>query len=389
MRGKAPRLRCKARSRVDAAFSLHATVLFSSVVAQLGSSGQSNYSAANAVLDTLARNDAHSGLPTVSVQWGAWAHVGMAARDKKAMRKLARIGLAPMSPEDGLRALADVLGSCGLQTACAFDWPRLATSGADLQFYGEFVKHLTLNAEASHGAPTPDVSSALSDIAVLEAIKATVAEVLGCDVGVDHPLMDAGLDSLVATELANTISSKLDLRLSPTLAFDYPTITHIAAHVMSKVQPREIVAATTTSALAASPAELRDSPKISVGATSGHLTDMAAAGSMSDGVQMMSLERWDVDAADDQLDVKPRMGTVIAGVEMFDIEAFGVHVAEAAVMDPQHRLLLKHVYGVMAGTDVEARKSVGAFVGTAWTETGTSPFCMVCRLRRTVPHQQP
>ena len=163
------------------AFSLHATVLFSSVVAQLGSSGQSNYSAANAVLDTLARNDAHAGLPTVSVQWGAWAHVGMAARDKKAMRKLARIGLAPMSPEDGLRALADVLGSCGLQTACAFDWPRLATSGADLQFYGEFVKHLTLNAEASHGAPTPDVSSALSDIAVLEAIKATVAEVLGCD----------------------------------------------------------------------------------------------------------------------------------------------------------------------------------------------------------------
>ena len=55
---------------------------------------------------------------------------------------------------------------------------------------------------------------------------------------------------------------------------------------------------------------------------------------MGDGVQMMPLERWDVDAANDQLDVKPRMGMVIASVEMFDIEAFGVHLAEAAVMGP-------------------------------------------------------
>ena len=89
-------------------------VLFSSVASLLGSPGQANYSSANAALDSASTALSSSGLPVISVQWGAWAGGGMAAGDSTTAARVERMGMSLIQPEQGLSILEGILraGQC-------------------------------------------------------------------------------------------------------------------------------------------------------------------------------------------------------------------------------------------------------------------------------------
>ena len=46
---------------------------------KIGNVGQADYAAANMFLDSLAKHRRASGLPGLSINWGPWSEVGMAA----------------------------------------------------------------------------------------------------------------------------------------------------------------------------------------------------------------------------------------------------------------------------------------------------------------------
>ena len=51
----------------------------------------------------------------------------------------------------------------------------------------------------------------------------------------ETPLMEAGVDSLAATELSSRLRSLTGVALSPTLVFEQPTARAVAAHLLEQV----------------------------------------------------------------------------------------------------------------------------------------------------------
>ncbi len=220
-------------------------VMFSSGAAILGSAGQGNYAAANAFMDGLAAYRQAQGLPATSVNWGAWAMAGMAA--KRNLEKSR--GIKMLSPEVGLQALSLVLGSNDAQLAVlSVDWSNfLSTSHLN--------DEPSLLREIARSVRSEEISSTTLEAGLIEKLAATVpnkrkpllleyirgkaAHVLGTDKvrGIDlhEPLQAMGLDSLMAVELRNQLSQSVGQNLPATLLFEYPTINELTNYLFDQV----------------------------------------------------------------------------------------------------------------------------------------------------------
>jgi myxalamid-type polyketide synthase MxaB len=125
-------------------------VLFSSIASVSGSSGQANYAAANAFLDALAHYRRRRGLPALSINWGPWAEVGMAAkRDQRQLARSETRGVLPLAPDAALQSLGQVLRERSAQVVVA----RLNSSSELLEPRDTVTRHESSFADQLHRLP--------------------------------------------------------------------------------------------------------------------------------------------------------------------------------------------------------------------------------------------
>ncbi|MEU8244550.1 type I polyketide synthase [Actinoplanes missouriensis] len=231
---------------------LTAFVLFSSIAATVGSAGQGNYAAANAVLDGIVERRRRRGLPAVSIAWGLWepesAITGRLTATDRA--RLSRQGILALDGRRGLELFdAAVAGGDAVPVAARLGTPAPVPAAATSIPIpaGPAPAAAGLGSVAagsgSAAAGTGDVQqtpdspreSAASE-PILDLIRREVAAVLGhaslADVPGDALFKELGLDSLGAIELRNRISVATGVALPATLIFDFPTAEDLAEHLL-------------------------------------------------------------------------------------------------------------------------------------------------------------
>ena len=329
-------LRTRALSKIQA---WHHEVYFSSVSSLLGSPGQSNYIAANAMLDALASGGSQQGLPSAAVQWGAWAGAGMGVANRSTEQRLKRFGMSMISASSGLGMLAALLADAAppsVVAAVPFLWESVPAKTPVSPFFSSMI-------ETTEQAPQSDEGqedASLAAASLEPKIHTVVAGILGASVGRDEPLMAAGLDSLGTMELRNSLEATLRTSLPATVVFDYPTIAGLAAFMASQAGGAggRALASRAVPGVAQR-GEARETLALCGVAQRTPLDALAFGHLELDAVGQVPLERWDVQTAP----LMARFGAYLHDISAFDAAAFSVSAVEATLMDPQQRLLLETV----------------------------------------------
>jgi phthiocerol/phenolphthiocerol synthesis type-I polyketide synthase C len=226
-------------------------ILHSSATTLFGNPGQAAYVAANMAIEALATERRALGLPATCIGWGPIADTGYLARNERMLEVLVgRMGGAALQADAALRALETLHDSSAANLGrIDLDWSTLSRflPSAQAPKFSELAR--TVAGERAHGESAHDLRRRLEGLAgealvnaLTEIVRTEVAEILRTVPERIEPgtsLLDMGMDSLMAVELATSIGARLDIQLSALALSGGPTIESVVDRVIRLLHPTE------------------------------------------------------------------------------------------------------------------------------------------------------
>ncbi|MGS0763567.1 amino acid adenylation domain-containing protein [Syntrophomonas curvata] len=389
-------------------------LIFSSVTGFLGSSGQADYAMANAFMDAFARyrnsmmKSKRRNGQTLSINWPLWKDGGMRVDIETEETMFHNEGMIAMDTETGIQALYKGFASGKNQVVVIRgDLPRVKQKLAGIKAGPDPQKtsfHPTINFDT--GSLTGKLENALK----LEA-----AELLKVnkEIDTDTEFIKYGFDSISLTKLTNRLNRKFQIKLLPTVFFEYSSLHSLAEYLAREYESLFAghFAVQNSVQDTAQPAEqpeeekplsfgpkwhsrfTRESWGLPVSKQDAFISEPVAIIGMSgvfpmardvnefwrnleegrDCITEIPPDRWDWrdyygDAETEINKTKVKWGGFIDGAGDFDPLFFGISPREAELMDPQQRLLMIHAWKAIedAGYSGESLSGTrtGIFVGT-------------------------
>ena len=249
-------------------YNLNFFIAFSSLTSIFGMKYFTNYSAANSFLNSFSYYRRKIGLPSITINWGAWSGMGQAVYHKE-NNDLYLIGMTDINPQMGLKIFDKILKINPVQIIV------MNTNMRKFSTYYPMAKNIkdcerlfkNQNINLSNSEPksslnvktekiienkTPEEKRPKShEIDILENLtteekKQKIKELIKKEISLiihlsqekidekEH-FINYGFDSLMAIEMINNLSDKLHLKISPEVVRECPNVESLNNYIIEKL----------------------------------------------------------------------------------------------------------------------------------------------------------
>ncbi|WIG71103.1 amino acid adenylation domain-containing protein (plasmid) [Photobacterium damselae] len=206
---------------------------YSTVAAEVGSTGQTNYVAANAAMDFWADELSLKGFPITSIQWGVWSDTGIAF-DNGLLEKLNSQGYGTLTSEEGASVLTHIINHRvrGVVTASPVSWESFAQPRKErpIPYISSVDTSFTTSME---------IKKSLWDS---EQVFQIVTYCLGQFIEIEEldtelPFMEAGLSSLDLVQFRQKLLNNLpeSVEIPSQFVFNFPTVADVVENLTEQL----------------------------------------------------------------------------------------------------------------------------------------------------------
>lgn len=226
--------------------SLDFFILFSSMTTIFGNPGQSNYVAANMMLENLAVYRRSQGLPCLTIAWGPVSDTGILTRNPSLLAAMQKqTGILPLSTAQILEYMEQLL--CKDYPAVSvfnLDWDKLSRLPISGSSFFNLLPQVVKN--RSQGPSGNEIQDTLKKISSQEAVilltdiireeLSPILRVPATKIKHDVSVTELGMDSLMGVELGLALEKRFELNSGTSFTLGQETtVQNIAATIYKKL----------------------------------------------------------------------------------------------------------------------------------------------------------